>query len=770
VFTATLIIAVFIGYFSWSAVTSVGGDFINKVLSYTDKIGARIFTASILNDINQFVDAPLASGDILDEDEIVVEPEEIRDTSIVEKMSIQDLLDDIQEKLDIISQQVQELTDSQQEEIEEDEAQEDEKEDDENINQIIYPKILISETQILPIEQRFIKLYNPNSLPVDLTDWYIQRKTETASSWSSCVSSANFEGKTIMPGGYFLISRTDNLANIVLGSLTLTGNNSLALKNPNGEISDIAYTVSPIPEQQNSGGSASLPVYDKILISEVKIAEKTGDKNIFIELYNSNSVEINLDNWYIFRNNSSFIAKSALMGKKIPSNGYFLLTRNGSIWDEQSDLLFEGTLNSDDKITLKNPNGDSADETSWSEIEENLSFGRKWEEESQTYPDTDDNSVDFELDVLTPKAQNIAYVELPPPTLDHIEITTPATKLIYIIGDELDISGLEVIGTYSDGSTAPETIMPADVMGFDSSTPVASQVLTVTVGDQSVAYTVDINPAPILQSIAITTPADKLAYIVGESLDITGLIVTGIYSDGSTAPEIITPADVTGFDSSLPANGQILTINFGGQTANYAIDINEAGDTTPPSVIDYMLNGLAQNVLFNPNTRAFPVSITMTANEPVTWKSAKIYNMDNPSAVYKNKNPAGDGTVTGTMNWDGTLTKPIVGSISDGVYSIEVHMVDLAGNDVADLILSPYTITIDTIAPVLTLNGGAELNLIVGSEYTELGAIADDGSVVNIAGSADTSVPGVYTITYTTTDAAGNSAEQVVRAVIIGGE
>src|SRR5690606_22229803 len=34
-----------------------------------------------------------------------------------------------------------------------------------------------------------------------------------------------------------------------------------------------------------------------------------------------------------------------------------------------------------------------------------------------------------------------------------------------------------------------------------------------------------------LQSIAITNPAAKLSYTVGEALDITGLVVTGTYSD-----------------------------------------------------------------------------------------------------------------------------------------------------------------------------------------------------------------------------------------------
>ncbi|PIR71982.1 MAG: hypothetical protein COU42_02865 [Candidatus Nealsonbacteria bacterium CG10_big_fil_rev_8_21_14_0_10_36_24] len=100
-----------------------------------------------------------------------------------------------------------------------------------------YPKILISEIQISPLTERFVELYNPNNQTIDLTSWYIQRKTQTSSSWDSFISSTKFEGKTIPANGYFLISKQIENSNIVL-DLTLSDNNSLVLKNPNREIVD----------------------------------------------------------------------------------------------------------------------------------------------------------------------------------------------------------------------------------------------------------------------------------------------------------------------------------------------------------------------------------------------------------------------------------------------------------------------------------------------------------------------------------------------------
>ena len=100
-------------------------------------------------------------------------------------------------------------------------------------------KILINEIQAYPTGERFIELYNPNSSAVNLTDWYIQRKTQTGSSFGSLVSKTYFENKIIDAYGYFLISRTSlENADIILDNLTITESNTIQIKNSNGEIID----------------------------------------------------------------------------------------------------------------------------------------------------------------------------------------------------------------------------------------------------------------------------------------------------------------------------------------------------------------------------------------------------------------------------------------------------------------------------------------------------------------------------------------------------
>ena len=83
--------------------------------------------------------------------------------------------------------------------------------------------------------------------------------------------------------------------------------------------------------------------------------------------------------------------------------------------------------------------------------------------------------------------------------------------------------------------------------------------------------------------------------------------------------------------------------------------------------------------------------------------------------------------------------------------------------------LPPTVVTPDTAAPVITLNGESSVQINEGEAYEELGATAQDnvdGSVDVVVSGEVGSEPGVYTITYSATDAAGNSS-QITREVTV---
>ena len=76
---------------------------------------------------------------------------------------------------------------------------------------------------------------------------------------------------------------------------------------------------------------------------------------------------------------------------------------------------------------------------------------------------------------------------------------------------------------------------------------------------------------------------------------------------------------------------------------------------------------------------------------------------------------------------------------------------------------------IDTTPPQIVLNGEANISILQGDIYNELGAVAEDNNIsipVDVYGVVDTNTLGEYNITYSATDEAGNSAS-ILRQVLV---
>ncbi len=74
-------------------------------------------------------------------------------------------------------------------------------------------------------------------------------------------------------------------------------------------------------------------------------------------------------------------------------------------------------------------------------------------------------------------------------------------------------------------------------------------------------------------SIEVTEAPIKTDYLLGQSLNLTGMVVSGVFADGTKAPLAVTASNVSGFDSSAPAVGQKVTVTFGGKTAAFQVNI-----------------------------------------------------------------------------------------------------------------------------------------------------------------------------------------------------
>jgi hypothetical protein len=76
-------------------------------------------------------------------------------------------------------------------------------------------------------------------------------------------------------------------------------------------------------------------------------------------------------------------------------------------------------------------------------------------------------------------------------TLTSISISSPPEKTVYARGEDLDLRGLEITGTYSDGSTRIEEVSPENVSGYDNTTA-ASQTITISIEGKTASFTVTV--------------------------------------------------------------------------------------------------------------------------------------------------------------------------------------------------------------------------------------------------------------------------------------
>ncbi len=264
----------------WHKLTNFGNDITSKFNDLLDGLGIRAFLTSILpgfalqesNSENSNANDNSAGNNQVNQD--IVNLTDYTGAggpspALTTDQERQDLLDDIAEQLDIIAQQVRELQNKRQRQnlgqtpnpnqnSDTQNSQSNNQNTNNNINSsgsgnsssgggggssIVFPKILISEAQAASItdsKEEFVELYNPNDAEVDLTSWYLQRKTTAGSDYSTFAPNTLFSGKKIGAKGYFVIARTGYFSSIadILVDAPITDDNSFVLKNPNGEVSD----------------------------------------------------------------------------------------------------------------------------------------------------------------------------------------------------------------------------------------------------------------------------------------------------------------------------------------------------------------------------------------------------------------------------------------------------------------------------------------------------------------------------------------------------
>ncbi|MCB0851250.1 MAG: DUF5011 domain-containing protein, partial [Bacteroidetes bacterium] len=229
------------------------------------------------------------------------------------------------------------------------------------------------------------------------------------------------------------------------------------------------------------------------------------------------------------------------------------------------------------------------------------------------------------------------------------------------------------------------------------------------------------------------------------------LIQGQTYSEaGATASDNL-EGDISG---NLVINASAVNTNVVG---SYSVTYNvsdQAGNAATEVI---------RTVNVNPDTVA-PV-ITLIGDNPVELVLGQFYIEEGATA---------SDDINGDISGDIIIDASAVDTDSLGSYQVTYNVSDQAGNAAVQVVrvVNVNEPAPDTTAPVITLLGANPVDLTIGDTYIEVGATALDDiygditlDIVIGASAVNTSVVGVYNVTYNVSDPAGNAALEVIRVV-----
>lgn len=158
-------------------------------------------------------------------------------------------------------------------------------------------------------------------------------------------------------------------------------------------------------------------------------------------------------------------------------------------------------------------------------------------------------------------------------SISKVSLKNPPTKTTYKKGEKINLDGCKGTIEYDNGEIEEVnlTSQNSEISGFDSN-KLGTQLVKLTYNGYTVEFYVEVkNDA---KSISIKEKPTKLKYAKGETLDLTGGIITVSYEDGTTEDINMSSSSVTsfGFDSSKLGEQEV-TINFNNLTANFSVTI-----------------------------------------------------------------------------------------------------------------------------------------------------------------------------------------------------
>lgn len=148
-----------------------------------------------------------------------------------------------------------------------------------------------------------------------------------------------------------------------------------------------------------------------------------------------------------------------------------------------------------------------------------------------------------------------------------LSVACEPNKTVYYVGETPTFAGLKLQMTYTNDAVITIDGSDCEIVGFDSSKPEESQVITVKYKELQTTFCVTIqeiplnNPDALYTGISMKTLPNKTTYKVGEWPDATGGVFLVHYDDGSTREIALTNDHIYDFTTAEP--GQItITVKY----------------------------------------------------------------------------------------------------------------------------------------------------------------------------------------------------------------
>jgi len=313
-------------------------------------------------------------------------------------------------------------------------------------------------------------------------------------------------------------------------------------------------------------------------------------------------------------------------------------------------------------------------------------------------------------------------------TVTGVSIKTPPAKVTYFTGDALDLIGLVVTLTKSNGTTEDVALADFAAMGIMTSPAngaaltTSNTAVTITVNGKTATQLITVNTVTVT-GVSIKIPPAKVTYYAGDALDLSGLVVTLTKSNSTTedvalanfAAKSITTSPTNG--AALNISNAAVTISVNGKTTTQPITVNAVTVTgvsvkTPPSKVTYYagdaldLSGLVVT-LTKSNSTTEDVALANFAAKGITTSPTN-------GAALNTSNTAVTISVNGK-----TTTQPIT-----------VNAVTVTG------------VSVKTAPTKVTYNDGEALNLSgLVVTLTKSNATTEDVALANFAAKGITTLP-----------------------------